>query len=114
MDVANYYSGDVNPFGLFNRYGVPRKTYYAMDAFRRLLTTPRRVHASGWQAGRTAVCAGIDSEQTPGRGADQQSTGRGFVVSTGDRTPALGRSDGLDGLRSRCRAEPGINRIGRP
>ncbi len=62
VDVANYYSGDVNPFGLFNRYGVPRKTYYAMDAFRRLLATPRRVQASGWRAGRTAVCAGIDTK----------------------------------------------------
>ena len=62
VDVANYYNGDVNPFGLFNRYGVPRRNYYAMDAFQRLLATPQRVQASGWQAGRTAACAGIDSE----------------------------------------------------
>jgi len=53
---------DIDPFGLFNRYGVPRKNYYAMDAFQSLLATPQRVQASGWQAGRTAACAGIDSE----------------------------------------------------
>lgn len=62
VDTGAYYNGDINPFGLFNRYGVPRKNYCAMDAFQRLLATPQRVQASGWQAGRTAACAGMDAE----------------------------------------------------
>ncbi len=63
VDVANYYNGDINPFGLFNRHGVPRKSYYALEAFQRLLATPQRVAAEGGQAGRTAICAGTDAER---------------------------------------------------
>lgn len=63
LDVANYYSGDVNPFALFNRYGAPHKTYFAMLAFRRLLDTPLRLEARGWQAGETSVCAGINQDK---------------------------------------------------
>ncbi|MBN2477494.1 MAG: hypothetical protein JXB62_23005 [Pirellulales bacterium] len=63
VDVANYYSGDVNPFGLFNRYGVPRKTYYAMRAFGQLQQTPMRVRADGGAPGRTAVCAGVNADR---------------------------------------------------
>jgi hypothetical protein len=43
IDVANYYTGDTSWFGLFDPYGVPRKTYYAFKAFVRLLETPQRV-----------------------------------------------------------------------
>ncbi|MHB8969381.1 MAG: GH39 family glycosyl hydrolase [Pirellulaceae bacterium] len=64
VDVANYYSGDTNPFALFDRYGAPRKTYYAMQAFRRLLDAPLRVEATGWTASETAACAGLSQDST--------------------------------------------------
>jgi len=72
VDVANFYSGDTNQFGLFNRYGAPKKTFYAMKAFVALLDTPVRVKASGskpagaWagKPGDMAVCAGINQAGT--------------------------------------------------
>jgi len=72
VDVANFYSGDTNQFGLFNRYGAPKKTFYAMKAFVALLDTPVRVKASGskpagaWagKPGDMAVCAGINQTGT--------------------------------------------------
>jgi hypothetical protein len=64
VDVANYYSGDTNWFGLFNRYGVPRKTFYAMKAFRMLLDTPIAVKVTGGMEGHPAVCAGVNEDRT--------------------------------------------------
>jgi hypothetical protein len=43
VDIANFYTGDSSPFGLFSRHGVPKKTFYAMKAFRKLLDTQRRI-----------------------------------------------------------------------
>ncbi len=63
VDVANYYSGDTNAFGLFSHAGAPRTTYYAMKAFRQLLDTPQRVQTTGWRAGSTAACAGINQQR---------------------------------------------------
>jgi len=63
VDVANYYRGDANPFGLFNWHGVPKKTYHAMRAFRMLLATPLRVKASGGREGHLAVCAGTSKSR---------------------------------------------------
>lgn len=41
VDVANYYSGDVNPYGMFSaQAGAPKKVFYAFKAFRFLLNTP--------------------------------------------------------------------------
>ncbi len=62
IDVANYYSGEANAFGLFSRYGVPHKTFYAMKAFHQLLDTPNRVHISGWEPSQTAACAGVNEQ----------------------------------------------------
>lgn len=64
IDVANYYAGDTNPFGLFDRYGAPKKTFYAMKAFRMLLDTPVRVKASAGRPGESAVCAGMNKDNT--------------------------------------------------
>ena len=62
VDVVNYYTGDSSPFGLFTRDAIPKKTFYTMKAFRMLLDTPQRVEAGGIEAGRGAVCAGIDAQ----------------------------------------------------
>jgi len=64
VDAANYYSGDTNQFGLFNRCGVPKKTFYAVKAFKMLLDTPLRVKASGNRPGQLAVCAGMNQDGT--------------------------------------------------
>jgi len=65
VDVANYYCGDTNAFGLFNRFGVPKKTYYAMKAFSLLARMPVRVPVSGGQAGEgPVVCAAMNQEAT--------------------------------------------------
>lgn len=64
LDAANYYSGDTNQFGLFDRYGTPKKTFYAFKAFARLLETPLRLHASAAAEGKVSVCAGLNREET--------------------------------------------------
>ena len=63
VDVTNYYCGDTNWWGLFDRYGVPRKTFYAMRAFRMLLDTPVRVQASTSDT-NLSVCAGLNQDRT--------------------------------------------------
>ena len=47
VDVATYYDGQPMALfcGLFDTYGVPQKTFYAMKAFRSLLDYPARVSA---------------------------------------------------------------------
>jgi len=63
VDVANYYAADIQRWGMFDRYGVPRKVYYAFRAFNELCKTPRRVACSGSLAGGTqAACAGLASD----------------------------------------------------
>ena len=61
VDVANFYSGDTGGFGLFNAYGGPKRTFYAFKAFQAMLDTPHRVEATGGEAGRLAVLAGVDA-----------------------------------------------------
>ncbi|HNR97980.1 MAG TPA: glycoside hydrolase family 127 protein [Planctomycetota bacterium] len=64
VDAANLYSGDTSPFGLFSRNGVPKKSFYALKAFRALLATPCRVAAEGAAPGATAVLAGTNAART--------------------------------------------------
>ncbi|MCX6930422.1 MAG: hypothetical protein NT154_45540 [Verrucomicrobia bacterium] len=64
VDAANFYTAEVQMFGMFSLNGVPRKNFYAFKAFRTLLDTPRRVKTPPCEAGRIAVCAGLNSENT--------------------------------------------------
>jgi hypothetical protein len=64
LDAANYYTAEVQMFGMFNLNGVPRKSFYAFKAFRALLDTPRRVQTAPSEAGRVAVGAGLNLEST--------------------------------------------------
>jgi len=57
IDVANYYTGEIQGFGLFTFDGVPKKTFYAIKAFRALLDTPIRFAITNASAGLT-LCAG--------------------------------------------------------
>jgi hypothetical protein len=64
VDVANMFTGDTNPFGLFSRYGVPRKTFFAFKAFRMLLDTPQRIKVELDAAGEgTTVLAGVNKDR---------------------------------------------------
>ncbi|MBN1844094.1 MAG: hypothetical protein JW810_00300 [Sedimentisphaerales bacterium] len=79
VDVANYYRGDSNPFGLFDRHATPKKTFYAMKAFRMLLDCPQRLVTVMNRPGQPAVCAGMNPEANEAivligyfDGADQQ------------------------------------------
>jgi xylan 1,4-beta-xylosidase len=64
VDAANFYTAEVQMFGMFNLNGVPRKNFYAFKAFRTLLDTPRRVKTPPCEAGHIAVCAGLNPEST--------------------------------------------------
>jgi hypothetical protein len=60
VDAANYYSADAQGMGLFNGYGVPRKSFYALKAFKALTDTPLRVALRGELPAGTAACAGMN------------------------------------------------------
>lgn len=64
LDVANYYSGDSSPFGLFGRFGTPKKTYYGFLAFRHLLETPLRVSAAARGHEQPWTLAGLNESRT--------------------------------------------------
>lgn len=55
VDVANYYTGTTQGFGLFTPDGVPKKTFYGFKAFHTLMETPRRLKTS---ADGAAIWAG--------------------------------------------------------
>ena len=61
VDMANFYTAEIQMFGMFNFNGVPQKTFYAFKAFRGLLDTPQRVLTPPCEAGQLAVCAGLNS-----------------------------------------------------
>lgn len=63
VDVANFYSGDTNPFGLFTRHGVPKKNFYGMKLFSQLTHTPQRLAITRKEPGKVIACAGGDSEK---------------------------------------------------
>lgn len=64
VDAANFYTAEVQMFGMFNFNGVPRKSFYAFKAFRALLDTPLRVQTPPCEAGQIAVCAGLNAGRT--------------------------------------------------
>jgi len=60
VDMANFYTAEVQMFGMFTLTGVPRKNFYAFKAFRALLETPQRVRTAACEAGQVASCAGLN------------------------------------------------------
>jgi xylan 1,4-beta-xylosidase len=64
VDMANFYTAEIQMFGMFNFSGVPQKTYYAFKAFRELLDTPCRVVTPPCVAGDLAICAGLNPENS--------------------------------------------------
>lgn len=64
LDVANYYTAEIQGFGLFDFHGAPKKTFYAFKAFKMLLDTPVRVATAGGETGKLTVCAGTNQDRT--------------------------------------------------
>ncbi len=64
LDAANFYTGEIQGFGLFTINGVPKKTFYGFKAFRRLLDTPVRATVSGAKENQFAVAAGVNPQRT--------------------------------------------------
>ncbi len=62
VDMANFYTAEIQAFGLFNFHGVPQKTFYALRAFRLLLDTPRRVRTPACVQGQPALGAGVSED----------------------------------------------------
>jgi hypothetical protein len=64
LDAANFYSADIQGFGLFNEYGVPKKSYYALRAFKLLADAPQRVAIQGVLPPGVVAAAGLDRART--------------------------------------------------
>ena len=59
LEIANFYSADNQPFGMFSFHGTPKKTYHVFKAFRTLLDLPIRAEVGGASAGQPALLAGV-------------------------------------------------------
>jgi len=62
LDMANFYTGDNGCWGLFNVFGVPKKTYYAFRAFKALVDHPTRVAVDGSMPGALNAAAGLSKD----------------------------------------------------
>ena len=63
LDAANYYSADIQGFGMFTEHGAPKKAFYALKAFKMLADTPLRLAVNGPMPAGVAVGAGIDKSR---------------------------------------------------
>lgn len=61
LDMANFFHGEVGPFGLFNEHGARQKNYFGMLAFNELLRAPARVMVTN--EGPLTVAAGINARE---------------------------------------------------
>ena len=62
LDMACFYTGDTGAWGLFNEYGVPKKTYYAFLAFKAMVDHPVRLAVDGGSPGAIATLAGLSHD----------------------------------------------------
>jgi hypothetical protein len=62
LDMGNFYTGDNGAWGLFNHFGVPKKTYYAFLGFKALVDHPLRVAVQGGKPGELAAVAGLSAD----------------------------------------------------
>ena len=65
LDMANYYTADTNPWGMFDSFGVPGRVYYTFVAFNQLTKTPNR--AACYRNGtpqEVTMCAGMSNDRT--------------------------------------------------
>jgi hypothetical protein len=64
LDVGNYYSADHQGFGAFNGYGVPKKNFYALKAFKSLSDASLRLPIGSKLPAGVAACAGINADRS--------------------------------------------------
>jgi xylan 1,4-beta-xylosidase len=64
VDIANFFHGECGLFGLFTETGAPQCNASAVEAFARMLETPRRVRSAGGLPGKLSVLAGMDAAKT--------------------------------------------------
>lgn len=64
VDMANYYTADTNPWGMFDGFSVPGRVYYTFVAFNRLTKTPNRVtcEPQGTPQPEITMCAGLSDD----------------------------------------------------
>jgi hypothetical protein len=65
LDMANYYTADTNPWGMFDLFGIPGRVYYSFVAFNQLTKTPNRVSCEqqGTPQAEIALCAGLSDDR---------------------------------------------------
>ena len=64
LNEANFYTGEIQGFGMFDINGVPKTTFYAFKAFRELLGAPLRVETLGARNGEVAALSGTNLDRT--------------------------------------------------
>lgn len=64
LDAANYYTGEIQGFGLFDFQGTPKKTFHAFRAFHELTTTPHRLGLSLSTAPTLFAVAGRNADRS--------------------------------------------------
>lgn len=62
IDVSNFYTGEIQGFGLFTIHGTPKKNYYAFKAFRQMIDTPNRLKTESNMPRITAL-AGVNNDK---------------------------------------------------
>jgi xylan 1,4-beta-xylosidase len=62
LDMSNFYTGDNGCWGLFNVFGVPKKTYHAFRAFKALVDHPVRVAVESGKPGEWNAVAGLSKD----------------------------------------------------
>ena len=64
LDMANYYTADINPWGMFDAFGVPGRVYFTFVAFNQLTKTPNRVACApqGPPQPEITLCAGVSDD----------------------------------------------------
>jgi hypothetical protein len=63
LDMANYYTADTNPWGMFDMFGVPGRVYYAFVAFNQLTKTPQRVACAVQNGPGITLCGGLSDDR---------------------------------------------------
>lgn len=64
VDEACFYTADTQWFGVFDEFGVPKKTFYALKASRLLMDTPLRVAVTGGKEPTgLAIAAGLSEDR---------------------------------------------------
>lgn len=63
LEAANFFHGELGGFGLFNEYGVPFKSYYALQAVSDLLSIPRRIQTTNALKEGLSLGAGLNTNK---------------------------------------------------